>query len=147
MIKIESLVPFKKNSTSLSSSAFRFNFNKIGNASDSHNFFKNPFVSDKLCKTNCNHGFCKNCLDSWFDKNKLSCPMCRGDIKYFNHRGVNNRVVSVYRPRRRPQPNPVTATSIIITKKSFIITNISLACSVITNCIMFGLWGGHKGYF
>ena len=104
-------------------------------------------LSDNLCKTNCNHEFCKSCLDLWFDKNKLSCPMCRGDIKYFNHKGVNNRVVGVYRPRRRPQPNPVTSTSIIITKRAFFITNISLACSVLTNCIMIGLWGGHKGYF
>ena len=107
----------------------------------------NDISKENICKTNCNHEFCKTCLDLWFDKNKLSCPMCRGDIRYFNHKGVNNRVVGVYRPRRRPQPNPVTARSIIITKRAFFITNISLACSILTNCIMFGLWGGHSGYF
>ena len=84
-------------------------------------------LSANLCKTNCNHEFCKTCLDLWFDKNKLSCPMCRTEIQYFNHNGVNNRVVGVYRPRRRPQPNPITSRSIIITKRVFFIMNTSLA--------------------
>ena len=100
-----------------------------------------------LCKTNCNHEFCKTCLDLWFDRNKISCPMCRTEIQYFNYNGINNRVVSVYRPGRRRQPAPINATSVILTRKAFIILNISLSCSVLTNCILFGLWGGYNDYF
>ena len=103
-------------------------------------------VEDNLCKTNCNHEFCKSCLDSWFDKNKLSCPMCRTEIQYFNYNGTDNRVVSVYRPGRQRQPNPVIATSIVLTKKVFIILNISLTMSLATNCILFGLWGACRDY-
>ena len=93
------------------------------------------------CKTNCNHEFCKTCLDLWFDKNKLSCPMCRTEIKYFNYNGIDNRVVSIYRLGRQRQPNHVNATSIILTKKVFIILNFGITFSMITNCILFGLWG------
>jgi len=98
-------------------------------------------VEDNFCKTNCNHEFCKSCLDLWFDKNKLSCPMCRTEIQYFNYNGIDNRVVSVYKPRRLRQSNPVNTTSIVLTKKVFIIMNISLTFSLVTNCIVFGLWG------
>ena len=38
---------------------------------------------NNLCKTNCNHSYCKSCIDRWFDKQKVSCPMCRTKITYF----------------------------------------------------------------
>jgi len=97
-----------------------------------------------LCTTNCNHMFCKSCLDLWFDKNKLSCPICRSIIRYFNHNKNDNRVVGVFKPVVRPGPNPNNPNNpltILITKKIYFIMNISLAGSIITNCIMIGLWG------
>lgn len=38
------------------------------------------------CLTNCNHRFCKECLNEWFNKGNISCPLCRNDINFF----INN---------------------------------------------------------
>ena len=48
-----------------------------------------------LCSTDCSHKFCKICLDKWFDHGKVSCPICRREIKYFNYQGDDNRIVKV----------------------------------------------------
>ena len=47
---------------------------------------------EQKCITNCNHSFCKSCLDTWFDEGKNSCPICRQVIQYFNY---NNQLVRV----------------------------------------------------
>ena len=107
----------------------------------------NDISTENICITNCNHEFCKKCLDSWFDKNKLSCPMCRTNIQYFNHNGENNRVVSIFRNMRQRQPNPVQPTSIILTKRTFLVLNCGLTFSMAFNFILFGLWGSCKEIF
>ena len=30
--------------------------------------------------TNCNHTFCKGCIEEWFNNNHSDCPMCRTRI-------------------------------------------------------------------
>jgi hypothetical protein len=47
------------------------------------------------CITECNHQFCKDCLDTWFNKGKLTCPMCRKPLKYYNYNGENIRIISI----------------------------------------------------
>lgn len=44
--------------------------------------FENILFEDN-CITNCNHNFCKNCLNEWFKKNKDTCPLCRTKIEYY----------------------------------------------------------------
>ena len=51
--------------------------------------------SNDLCSTGCDHQFCKSCLDEWFDQGKISCPMCREEIKYFEHDNEKNRIVKL----------------------------------------------------
>ena len=61
-------------------------------------------VMDTLCITDCNHSFCKDCLDKWFNVGKTSCPICRTDISYFKYLNENTRVIcvtkNIYRPPR-----------------------------------------------
>ena len=45
------------------------------------------------CTTNCNHSYCKSCLDTWFDRGEKSCPICRSDIQYLIHNSENIRVI------------------------------------------------------
>ena len=59
-------------------------------------------IPTNKCITQCNHKFCKNCLDTWFDKGKNTCPMCRQALQYFNHNGANTRIISIERNRIRP---------------------------------------------
>ena len=39
-------------------------------------------ILGKMVTTECNHTFCKDCIDGWFDRGENSCPLCRGEIKY-----------------------------------------------------------------
>ena len=40
---------------------------------------------EQLYITNCNHVFCKYCLDKWFNKSKFNCPSCRKNIYYIKY--------------------------------------------------------------
>ena len=55
----------------------------------------NDMNFDSRCITNCNHEFCKSCLDNWFDKGKISCPNCRIDIRYITHMNIKVRLLLI----------------------------------------------------
>jgi len=46
-----------------------------------------------LCKTNCNHIYCKVCLHKWFDRGNINCPMCRIPIKSYFNNDTNNMII------------------------------------------------------
>jgi hypothetical protein len=50
---------------------------------------------DNKCVTNCNHHFCKVCLQTWLD-NSLSCPICREEINNYNHNGEINHLIKIH---------------------------------------------------
>ena len=47
------------------------------------------------CVNNCGHVYCKPCIDSWLDKGKNTCPMCRQEIKYMDHNSDKYRIVLI----------------------------------------------------
>lgn len=50
---------------------------------------------DSICKTDCNHQFCKSCLDTWFNRGENSCPTCRNNINYFDYKNNKNRIIII----------------------------------------------------
>lgn len=50
-------------------------------------------LPENECINSCGHSFCKQCLDRWLDQGKKQCPMCRQDIKYFEHDGDKYRLI------------------------------------------------------
>ena len=44
-------------------------------------------------KTECNHEFCEECIDDWFNHGQVTCPLCRAQIKYIFSKGEKVRVV------------------------------------------------------
>jgi|TARA_Y100000389_G_C17308198_1_gene436545 hypothetical protein len=68
---------------------------------DKNNLLKEcPICFDNLnieneCITNCHHIFCKQCLDNWFDKGKITCPNCRENIKYITNMKKKIRLITV----------------------------------------------------
>ena len=64
------------------------NMNEIIN--DSCIICFNNIPEDKLCRTNCNHIYCKECLHTWFDRGKVECPMCRINVKSYENNGIIN---------------------------------------------------------
>lgn len=55
----------------------------------------NQILDKDLCKTNCNHIYCEDCLITWFDRGNVECPMCRVPVKSYQNDGLNNRIVTV----------------------------------------------------
>ena len=46
------------------------------------------------CFTNCNHLFCKDCLNKLF-KHHLTCPLCRREIEDYTNEGEKHRLIKV----------------------------------------------------
>ena len=51
--------------------------------------------NEELCKTNCNHEFCNNCLDLWFNKKRSDCPVCREQIKSFMYNNEKTKIIHI----------------------------------------------------
>ena len=52
-----------------------------------------------LCKldensytTNCNHTFCKDCIEGWLENNHNTCPLCRQEIRECMHNSENMKI-------------------------------------------------------
>ena len=45
--------------------------------------------------TNCNHYYCKNCLESWFNNNKYTCPICRTIITEYKNNTLTNKLIFI----------------------------------------------------
>ena len=52
------------------------------------------------CKTQCNHIFCKECLEEVFKKG-IICPMCRGDITSYSCNNFDTRILYIEKKRIR----------------------------------------------
>ena len=61
-------------------------------------------TEEEKCITECNHHFCKTCIHTWFERNVVSCPSCRGEIKYYINNLEKNHIVKV-RPSNNNQLN------------------------------------------
>ena len=75
-----------------------------GDGSDSYQFTcpicMNEVSEEEKCITECNHSFCKGCIHSWLNRNKVSCPSCRGEIKYYMNNLEKNNIIRILIPTR-----------------------------------------------
>jgi len=63
------------------------------------------------CLTNCNHFFCKECLNKWL-KHNLTCPMCRVEIKNYTNEGEMTLLINI--PNIVPVNTPLVFDPLII---------------------------------
>ncbi len=98
-----------------------------------------------VCLTDCNHEFCKNCLDSWFDSNHLSCPLCRKTIQYFKHKDHMNRIVCVTKQINRIR-NVNREPFTYISKKMYYIVGAITSVSLISNLLLGYLYSHCKHF-
>ncbi len=89
-----------------------------------------------ICTTDCLHEFCKECLDKWFNRHKLSCPLCRKNIEYFYYKNNIHRIVSVIRENNNQQITQQNTSYVIITKKMYNIMYIITSISIISTALM-----------
>tara|TARA_B100000212_G_C27289819_1_gene496753 strand:- start:44 stop:562 length:519 start_codon:yes stop_codon:yes gene_type:complete len=61
-----------------------------------------PTIEEReKCTNDCGHSFCKSCLDTWLNRGKFSCPLCRNPITYFDYNSEKYRLIKI------PQRNPI----------------------------------------
>ena len=53
----------------------------------------NTIETENICKTNCNHIYCMGCLNEWFDRGNVDCPMCRDPVKSYLNDNIMNKIV------------------------------------------------------
>ena len=79
---------------------------------------------DNLCTTNCNHNFCNDCLNQWFDNKKISCPICRTNITTYKYKEEINRIIYIdnrlLRPSRPNRPRNLYLNHLIVNRNYFI---------------------------
>ena len=54
---------------------------------------KEDLNNDEIYYTNCDHEFCKDCLDDWFQRGNKSCPLCRGEITEYKHQNEKFKLI------------------------------------------------------
>lgn len=54
---------------------------------------KEDLIDEDIYYTNCNHAFCKSCLDDWFQTGNQSCPLCRSEIDSYKHKNENYKLI------------------------------------------------------
>ena len=55
----------------------------------------NDINSDEICITNCNHDYCNDCLLSWLNRGKTTCPTCRGEVINFTVKNELNHIIKI----------------------------------------------------
>ena len=54
---------------------------------------KENLNDEEIYYTNCNHSFCKTCLDDWFQRGNQSCPLCRSEITEYKYKDEKYKLI------------------------------------------------------
>lgn len=114
---------------------------------------KDNILENNIYTTNCNHIFCKSCIEKWFNKGKKTCPMCIQNIisyKYNNeyyklvfkevHIGqhIYNTDRDINRDINRDNIENVFPNHMLISKLSLKITNYTMLGLFCLSSLFFG---------
>lgn len=50
---------------------------------------------DEGVTTNCNHTYCKKCIEMWLETGNTSCPLCNGDITDYKNYEISYKIVKI----------------------------------------------------
>jgi len=96
-------------------------------------------LDNNFCITNCNHNFCYDCLNKWFDKKKISCPMCRTNINSYNYNNEITRIIYIDNIERQIVPRQNNINTIQINKNLYVILQLLSVFSVISSGVNISL--------
>jgi hypothetical protein len=83
--------------------------------------FDENLTDDDTYKTECNHIFCKNCLDTWFSRGNKCCPLCRSYINEYQD-SINHYKLVIY----ERQNNNQTRNEAVLLAQRLIAENLNL---------------------
>ena len=52
-------------------------------------------IDKNICLLNCNHPFCKKCIDDYLKLNNTNCPNCRQDISSYQFNNINYQLIFI----------------------------------------------------
>jgi len=54
---------------------------------------KEDLKNEDIYTTDCNHSFCKECLDDWFQRGNQTCPLCRSHIDTYIYKDEKYKLI------------------------------------------------------
>ena len=54
---------------------------------------KEELKNEDIYTTDCNHIFCKECLDDWFQRGNQTCPLCRSLVDTYKYNDENYKLI------------------------------------------------------
>ena len=69
---------------------------------------KEDLIQEEIYNTDCNHIFCKDCLDDWFKRGNQSCPLCRSEINTYKYKDENYKLIIYNTTTQTTQTNNIT---------------------------------------
>lgn len=73
---------------------------------------KEELKNEDIYTTDCNHSFCKECLDDWFQRGNQTCPICRSYINTYTHKDENYKLI-IHTVERDTNINQVNLNDLI----------------------------------
>tara|TARA_Y100000590_G_C15642864_1_gene985685 strand:- start:423 stop:950 length:528 start_codon:yes stop_codon:yes gene_type:complete len=91
---------------------------------------------------NCNHFFCNSCIQDWLNKDKNSCPLCRQEIKEYNHNDKNYRLI--IKENNQRDLNDIDRQLVRINGRIKIYLCLSVACSTYFASMYFSILNNYN---
>ena len=73
---------------------------------------KEDLNEDEIYYTECNHEFCKDCLDDWFQRGNQSCPLCRREITEYKHKDDKYKLI-IHTVESNIRTNQISLTDLL----------------------------------
>ena len=103
----------------------------------------------QLCKTSCEHFFCETCLNQWFDKGSITCPVCRKIIKHYEQNSENIRLVQKIIARNQNEPSDRPNRYLRINLKLILLTTSLIlsigSCLIYMSIVIWNQYNSVKG--
>jgi hypothetical protein len=87
-------------------------------------------------KTECNHSFCKSCLDDWLSRGNKKCPLCRQEINEYRDMDKHYKLVIYDRGTINPE-NRLMVNSVA---QRLYIQNVRLKFYSVVSFLIFGVY-------
>ena len=94
----------------------------------------NEIEPENKCVTNCQHTYCNGCIMNWFNRGKVTCPICRVNVENFVNNGTVNHLIKI-EDRNNENENNDNRMNNLDTFRRLYNQNIYLKFIIITNVL------------